>query len=96
MIEPNIGINRTIPLTRARMALVPGAAIGFAFLADMGSIPASQYLTFKLSVEVHGTITFKRAWIGELALFHAPTGSGGGEHLSFGPGLLFRLGLAFR
>ena len=96
MIEPNIGIRHSFPLNRAKLALVPGAAVGFAFLADMGSIPASQYLTLRFSLEVHGTINAKRAWIGELALFHAPFGSSRGDHLSFGPGLLLRLGLAYR
>jgi hypothetical protein len=96
MIEPGIGLRCRFPLPRAKMALIPGASVGFAFLADMGSIPASQFLTYKLSVEVHGTINVKRAWIGELALFHAPVGSSRGHQLSFGPGLLLRLGLAFR
>jgi hypothetical protein len=96
MIEPNIGINKSFLLKRAKMELVPGASVGFAFLADMGSIPASQYLSFKLSVELHGIINARQAWIGELAIFHAPMGSMGGDELSFGPGLMARLGLAFR
>jgi hypothetical protein len=96
MIEPNIGINKSFLLKRSQLTLVPGASIGFTFLADMGSIPASQYLSFKLSVEVHGIVNARQAWIGELAIFHAPMGSGGGDDLSFGPGLMARLGLAFR
>jgi hypothetical protein len=96
MIEPNVGLNRSFLFRRAQLALVPGIAIGFAFLADMGDIPASQYLSLKLSLGLHGIINAREAWIGELAVFHAPLGSSGGDDLSFGPGLMARIGLAFR
>ena len=96
MIEPNLGLKKTFYLQRGQMAIKPGGSVGFAFLADMGSLRASQYLTFKVFCEIHFKIDARKAWVGELALFHAPTGSSNRLDLAFGPGLMLRVGLAFR
>lgn len=96
MIEPNVGVKRAFPLRRARMLLTPGASVGFAYLAHVGDLPESRFLSLKLFVETHFTIDARRAWVGELALFHAPTGANSVEHLSFGPGVMLRWGVAFR
>ena len=96
MIEPNMGISHSFPISRSGIVLVPGASIGFAFLADMGDIPASQYFSFKLSLEARGIMNARTAWVAEIAMFDAPAGSSGDRHLTFGPGLLVRGGFAFR
>ena len=96
MIEPSIGFKRSFHLRRANMILRPTGSIGFAYLADMGDLPSSNFLTFKFSVEAHFKIDAKKAWVGELGLFHAPTGSNGRLDVSLGPGVMLRWGLAFR
>ena len=96
MIEPSAGIKGTVRLKRSDMILKPVAMIGFAYIADMGDVPSYNFLTFKFLVEAHFKIDAKKAWVGELGLFYAPTGSNGQGDISFGPGLMFRWGLAFR
>ncbi len=96
MIEPNMGFRRSFPLGGSKIFLAPGASLGFAFLADMGDIHSSQYLSFKLSLEARGIINTRTAWVAELAVFDTPTGNSGIRHLTFGPGLLVRAGFAFR
>jgi len=96
MIEPNIGLKRAFHLNRADMQLIPAVSIGFAYLADIDDLPSSNFLTYKLLIEVHFKVDSKKAWVGELALFNAPTGSNGRLDISLGPGLMLRWGLAFR
>ena len=96
MIEPSAGVKRAFPLSRARMLITPGVAVGFAYLSHVGDVPPSRFLGLKLFVEAHFTIDARRAWVGELALFDAPTGSNSNGHLSFGPGVMLRWGVAFR
>ena len=96
MIEASLGVKRVFPLRRARMLLVPGVSTGFAFLAEVGDLHDSRFLSLKIFVETHFAIDARKAWVGELAWFHAPTGSNSAESLSFGPGLMLRWGVAFR
>jgi len=96
MLETSLGAKKAFPLRRARMVLQPGASVGFAYLAEMGDLPAVRLLTVKLLFETHFAIDPKKAWVGELAWFYGPTGDNGETTLSFGPGLMLRLGLAFR
>lgn len=96
MIEPSAGIKRAFRLKRTDMLLVPAAMIGFGFIADMGDLPAARFLTYKFGVEVHFKIDVKKAWVGELALFNAPRGTNGRGDISLGPGIMLRVGLAFR
>jgi hypothetical protein len=96
MIEPNVGFKKEYTLSHLKMLLKPGAAVGFAYLSDMGDLPASQYLSFHLLLESHFIIDIKKAWVAELAIFHAPIGRRSGQGLSFGPGVMLRVGLAFR
>jgi len=96
MIEPNIGLKRAFHLKRADMQLIPAMSIGFAYLADMGDLPSFNFLTYKLLVEVHFKIDARKSWVGELALFNAPTGNNGSLDVSLGPGLMLRWGLVFR
>lgn len=96
MIEPSLGLKRAFYLRHLDMVLKPGASIGFAYLAEMRDLPASNYLTFKLLFEVHFKIDAKKAWVGELAFFNAPSGKAGKLDMSLGPGLMLRWGLAFR
>jgi hypothetical protein len=96
MIEPSVGVKRVCRLKRSDMMLLPAASIGFAYLAEMGDLPSSNFLTYKLLVEIHLKIDARKAWVGELAFFNAPSGSNGRRDISFGPGLMLRCGLAFR
>ena len=96
MIEASVGLKRIFPLPRPKMFLKPAVSVGFAYLAQMGDLPASQFLSIKLFVETHFTIDARKAWVGELGLFHAPTGSNGKYDVTLGPGLFVRWGLAFR
>ena len=96
MIEGSFGVKRAYNLEHARMILKPGVSIGFAYLAEMGGLPASQYLTGKLLLETYFKIDAKKAWVGELALFHASHGTDGDLDIGFGPGLILRWGLAFQ
>jgi hypothetical protein len=96
MIEPSLGFKKEFRLEHLKMLLKPGAAVGFSYLSDIGDLPASQYLSFRLLFETHFIIDIKKAWVAELALYHAPTGDRSGEPLVFGPGVIVRVGLAFR
>ena len=96
MIEPNISLKRAYSLKRDEILLMPVASIGFAYLADIGDLPSSNFLTFKFMVEAHFKIDARKAWVGELGLFNAPTGSNGRLDVSLGPGVMLRWGLAFR
>lgn len=96
MLETSLGVKRAFPLRRARMVLQPGGSVGFAYLAEMGDLPAMRLLTVKLFFETHFTIDTKKAWVGELAWFYGPKGDNGETTLSFGPGVMLRVGLAFR
>ncbi len=95
MIEPSLGFKKEFHLRHQKMILKPGAAIGFAYLSDIGDLPSSQYLSYHLLFEAHFQIDGKKAWLAELAFFHAPSGSRNGESITLGPGLMFRVGLAF-
>lgn len=96
MIEPNIGLKRIFSLPRPKMFLKPAVSVGFSYLAQMGNLPAARFLSLKLLVEIHFTIDSKKAWVGELGLFDAPTGSNGKRDVTLGPGIFVRWGLAFR
>ena len=96
MIEASVGLKRIFPLPRPKMFLKPAVSVGFAYLAQMGDLPASRFLSIKLFVETHFTIDARKAWVGELGLFQTPTGSNGKSDVTLGPGLFVRLGLAFR
>jgi hypothetical protein len=96
MIDASVGLKRIFPLPRARMFLKPAVSVGFAYLAHMGDLPAVRFLSLKLLLETHFTIDAKKAWVGELGLFRAPTGSNGKNDVTLGPGVFLRWGLAFR
>jgi hypothetical protein len=96
MIDASLGIKRAFALGRAGMYLKPAAAVGFAYLAQTGDLPAARFLSIKLYIESHFTIDVRKAWVGELGLFHAPTGSNGSADVTFGPGVFLRWGVAFR
>ena len=96
MIDPSMGLKYSFSLRRAKMLIKPAVAVGFAYLAEIGSLPASRFLSLKYYVETHFTIDARKAWVGELGLFHTPTGSNGSTDATFGPGVFVRWGLAFR
>ena len=96
MIEASFGLKRIFPLPRPKMFLKPAVSVGFAYLAEMGDLPASRFLSLKLFLEIHFTIDARKAWVGELGLLHAPTGNNGRSDVTLGPGLYLRWGLAFR
>jgi hypothetical protein len=96
MIDASVGLKRIFPLPGPRMFLKPAASVGFAYLAEMGAFPAARFLTLKLFLETHFTIDAKKAWVGELGLFRAPTGSNDKIEVTLGTGVFLRWGLAFR
>jgi hypothetical protein len=96
MLEASLGGKKAFPLRRAHMVLEPGTSVGFAYLAEMGDLPAVHLLTVKLFFETHFAIDVRKAWVGELTWFYGPTGDNGETTLSFGPGVMLRVGLAFR
>jgi hypothetical protein len=96
MIDASVGIKRSFPLRRAKMFLKPAVAVGFAYLAEIGDLPAARFLSLKFYLETHFTIDARKAWVGELGLFQTPTGSNGKDDVTFGPGVFLRWGVAFR
>jgi hypothetical protein len=96
MIEASIGLKRIFALPRSKMFLKPAVSVGFAYLAQMGDLPASRFLSIKLFVETHFTIDARKAWVGELGFFQAPSGSNSKSDVTLGPGFFVRWGLAFR
>lgn len=96
MIDASVGLKRIFPLPGPRMFLKPAVSVGFAYLAQMGSFPAARFLSLKLYLETHFTIDARKAWVGELGLFRAPTGSNDKIEVTLGTGFFLRWGLAFR
>lgn len=96
MVEGSLAYKHGFVLQHLDVVLKPGFAIGYAYLADIGYLSASSYFTTKLIFEAHFKISARKAWVGELSIWHAPVGSNEDEELVFGPGILFRVGLAFR
>jgi len=96
MIEPSIGLKRAFMRSHAGIVFKPGVSVGFAYLAETGDLRAASFLTYSLFFETHFRIDARKAWVAELALFHAPAGSNGDVDVSFGPGIVLRGGVAFR
>ena len=96
MIDASIGLKRIFPLPGPRMFLKPAVSVGFAYLAQMGDLPAARFLSLKLFLETHFTIDARKAWVGELGWFQTPAGSNGDSDVTLGPGVFLRWGLAFR
>ena len=95
MLVVSGGISRSISFPDSELSLRPGMQVGFGFLADIGDLPSSQYLTYKISVELLSRMDNKRSWVGELAFIDMPSGSMQGESIKFGFGILLRFGIAF-
>lgn len=96
MIEPGVGVKYSFPIADAGATLKPGVMIGFAYLSDTGDLPAAELFSYKLLFEAEFKIDVKKAWLGEIALFDAPTGRSASKGITLGPGVMLRLGLAFR
>lgn len=96
MAEGSLGFKHAFKLNHQAIEFKPGFAIGYAYLADIGTMRPSNFLTTKLLLETHFRNNARNAWLVELALFYAPVGSNADEDLVFGPGLMLRVGLALR
>jgi hypothetical protein len=91
----DIGLAVKIPayLKKAEMALKPGAAVGFAHLAQISYLEASDYLSLKVFFEAVFYTKKKYAWTGEFAVYYLATGGNSEYDVTWGPVVMLRGGV---
>lgn len=75
------------------MALKPGLGVGYSYLARIGFLDASGYLTLKMFLEATFYSNHKYAWLADFDILWAPVGGNGDYDVTFGPAIMARFGL---
>jgi len=91
-LDISIPLKFSIPFDRPGIVVKPVVAFGWGHLAGITFMKATNYLTVKVSVELHYLMPKKRAWVFELGVFDAPVGGNSHTDSSVGLAPLFRIG----
>jgi hypothetical protein len=76
-----------------RMALKPGLGVGYAYLARIGYLDASGYLTLKTFLEAIFYVDRRFAWIADIDILWAPVGGNREYDVTYGPAVIARFGV---
>ncbi len=95
MFDLNFGIKHSFYNHRARMAWRPAIAAGYAYLAEIGRLEASDYLTLKTAVELLVLRQRIPAYVLELGVFWSPRGGNRTYDVVFGPVWTLRAGVMY-
>lgn len=95
MVDVNIGLKHSFYSHRARLALRPTITAGYAFLAEIGRLEASDYLTLKTAVELLLLRPQNPAFVLELGVFWSPQGGNQTYDVTFGPVWMLRAGVMY-
>ena len=95
MLDLSLGLKPTIYKERSRLAVKPGVAVGFGYLADIAWLSSTTYLTLKASTEVLFLVSRKYAYVAEFAVFAAPVGGNKELEISTSPTVSIRVGIMY-
>ena len=95
MLDLSVGLKPTIYNERSQLAVKPGVAVGFGYLADIGWLGSTTYLTLKASTEVLFLVSRKYAYVAEFVVFSAPSGGNSQYEISTSPTVSVRVGVMY-
>ena len=94
-IDVSLGFKWVFHKYRQKMAWKPGAAVGIGYLADMGQVSASTFLTVKGFLEMMLFTDGRHAWVFDLGWVVAPVGSNEVHEVSLAPSIYLQVGIAY-
>ncbi len=93
-LDASVGAKRVFFSPNTNIAFKPGASIGLGYLANVGPVRPSTFLTLKWFLEVMMFTQSKYAIVFDIGWFVAPVGDSEGKDISIAPSLYLRAGLS--
>jgi hypothetical protein len=94
-IDVSAGFKWVFHKSRSKLAWKPGAAVGLGYLAHIGNIRPSTYLTVKGFMELMFFTGSRHAWVFNLGVVAAPAGGNENYDITVDPSLYFQVGISY-
>jgi len=95
MIDVSLGIKRVLHLRGSSVAVKPGIAIGYAYLAEFLPLDATEYMTWKVLVETAFLVSKRYSYIFEFSVTGTDGGGNSEVDVDANPIVGLRFGVAY-
>ncbi len=94
-IDVSLGLRRVIYMHDQALAWKPGAAVGLGYLADVGFMRPTTYVTAKANLELMMFTDNPHAFVFDIGVVGMPRGGNSTLDVSIAPSLFLRVGLSY-